>query len=97
MLRHKNIVEFYGSESTHQHRLIFMEYVSERSLSHVVADYGPLEEVTVKLYLRQVLEAVAYMHRKGIVHRDIKASNVLVGGDGQIKLSDFGCATNSNS
>lgn len=97
MLRHRNIVEFYGSECDHQHLFIFMEYVSERSLSGLVTDYGPLEEATVKIYLRQLLEAMAYLHLKNFVHRDIKASNVLIGSDGQIKLADFGCATTANS
>jgi serine/threonine protein kinase len=92
-LRHENIIEFYGSESNSQHVLIFMEYVTEKSLGHLVAEYGPLEETTIKIYLRQILEAFAYIHKQSIIHRDIKASNILVSAVGQIKVTDFGCAT----
>lgn len=91
-VRHRNIIQYYGSETTPEHHLLFLEYLPEQSLSHLMDSYGPLGEPTLKLYLRQLLSALEYLHSRDIVHRDIKASNVLVSTDGQVRLSDFGCA-----
>eukprot|EP01065_Artemidia_motanka_P026837 TRINITY_DN32071_c0_g1_i1.p2 TRINITY_DN32071_c0_g1~~TRINITY_DN32071_c0_g1_i1.p2 ORF type:complete len:623 (+),score=251.44 TRINITY_DN32071_c0_g1_i1:55-1869(+) len=102
-LRHKNIVRFLHAERTQfadEHGLrIFMEYVPGGSLANIVEEYARpdteqrgLAEPTVKSYIRQMLEGLAYLHEQGIVHRDIKGENALVGADGVVKVADFGTA-----
>lgn len=50
-----------------------------------------MEESTIKLYAKQILSALIYMHKMDIIHRDIKCANILLD-DGIIKLADFGCS-----
>ena len=59
--------------------------------------YGSLDEKLIKIYLKQVLHGIEYLHEKGIVHRDLKCANILVDLKGNIKISDFGCSGQLNS
>lgn len=54
---------------------------------------GPLEEGIVRIYTREVLQGLRHLHKKGIMHRDIKGQNVLVDQRGNTKLADFGAST----
>lgn len=63
------------------------------SLLFVLKKFGMLQESLIRIYLRQVCKGLAYLHSKGVVHRDIKASNLLITKDGNVKVSDFGIAT----
>lgn len=63
------------------------------SIKYLLDKYGPMCETLIKKYLKQVLNGLEYLHKNGIVHRDIKAANILVDLKGNIKLSDFGCAS----
>ncbi|KAK4749987.1 hypothetical protein SAY87_027436 [Trapa incisa] len=72
---------------------IFMEYVAGGSLWDVVEKFGgSLDEEVIRLYTRQILHGLHYLHSKGIVHCDLKCKNVLLASDGNVKLGDFGCA-----
>jgi serine/threonine protein kinase len=51
-----------------------------------------MEEQCVRIYTREVLHGLRYLHRKKIMHRDIKGQNVLVDSDGRLKLTDFGAS-----
>lgn len=53
---------------------------------------GPLEEQCVRIYTKEVLQGLRYLHRRKIMHRDIKGQNVLVDTVGNIKLTDFGAS-----
>ena len=55
-------------------------------------DYGAFDEEMVKLYSRQILKGLAFLHSKSIIHQDLKWANVLIGSDGIAKISDFGWA-----
>jgi serine/threonine-protein kinase len=71
---------------------IVMEYVEGRTLQAILRERGRLEPEEVRRLLAPVAEAIDLAHRRSIVHRDIKPANVMVQGDGQPKLMDFGVA-----
>ena len=70
---------------------IIMEYVDGRLLKDVVAE-GPLEPAEACRIIEQVLTALEYSHRAGVVHRDIKPGNIMITASGQVKVMDFGIA-----
>lgn len=93
ILKHKNIVKYHGFIKNDKKLLIFLEYCSGGSLRNVYKKHGPLSEKQVTKYLRQVLEGLIYLHSQGVVHRDVKAANILLTNEGDIKLTDFGVST----
>jgi serine/threonine protein kinase len=70
---------------------IVMEYVDGRLLKDLIAD-GPLEPAEATRIIEQVLTALEYSHRAGVVHRDIKPGNIMIASNGQVKVMDFGIA-----
>ncbi len=70
---------------------IIMEYVDGRLLKDVVAE-GPLDPAEACRIIEQVLTALEYSHRAGVVHRDIKPGNIMITASGQVKVMDFGIA-----
>jgi serine/threonine protein kinase len=90
-LSHPNIVSIYDRGETQGTYYIAMEYLDGRSLKElIVRDTLPVEQAVS--YTRQILSALAFAHKHGIVHRDIKPHNVLVDRDGRLKVTDFGIA-----
>jgi serine/threonine-protein kinase len=70
---------------------IVMEFVDGRLLRDIVAE-GPLEPAEACRIIEQVLTALEYSHRAGVVHRDIKPGNIMIAANGQVKVMDFGIA-----
>nr|CCC89924.1 putative serine/threonine protein kinase [Trypanosoma congolense IL3000] len=93
-LRHVNIVGYISSAVLSDKLLIVMELGSGGSLYDLMKKYGKLKESRAKRYLRDVLQGLEYLHRKNIVHRDIKPQNVLLLETGLCKLTDFGTSQN---
>ncbi|KAK0531509.1 mitogen-activated protein kinase kinase kinase [Tilletia horrida] len=89
-LDHPHIVSYLGFEETDTHLSIFLEYVPGGSVGSCIRKYGKFEEPVVSFFLHQILEGLAYLHDKRILHRDLKADNILVDWDGICKISDFG-------
>lgn len=89
-LDHVNIVQYLGFEIKDNTYSIFLEYVSGGSIGHLLRKYGKFEEPLVKYLTAQMLEGLNYIHSKGILHRDLKADNLLLEVDGALKISDFG-------
>jgi serine/threonine protein kinase len=96
-LQHPNVATLYDFMEVGGQPCIIMEYVDGQTISERVAAYRaaygaalPLSE-TVYIFER-VVEAIEYIHRHGIIHRDIKSNNVKVSSLGQVKLLDFGIA-----
>ncbi|KAK4057771.1 Protein kinase of the Mitotic Exit Network [Microbotryomycetes sp. JL221] len=92
-LDHPNIVQYRGSVKTPQYLYIVLEFCENGSLQTITKKFGHFPESLVALYTLQVLQGLAYLHDQGVIHRDIKASNILATKDGSIKLADFGVAT----
>jgi len=92
-IKHEHIVSYLGQERMDGKLLIFLEYMPGGSLSSVLTQYGRLDESLLRVYTRQILSGLQYLHsrRPVIIHRDIKGANILVGLDCKVKLSDFGC------
>lgn len=93
MLDHPNIVKVKGTQRKDDKLNIIMEYVPGNSISHIMGEYGALAEDTIRIYVYQILNALAYMHSQNVLHRDIKAKNILADTQGNCKLADFGSAT----
>ena len=91
-LSHPNIVSIYDRGEAEGTYYIAMEYIEGRSLKELIVARGPLPIDRAVAYIRQILGAVRFAHKKGIVHRDIKPHNVLVDTDGRLKVTDFGIA-----
>lgn len=97
ILKHKNIVKYHGFIRNEKKMLIFLEYCSGGSLRHLYKKKGPLKESQVIELLKQVITGLIYLHQQGVVHRDVKAANILLTNDGNVKLTDFGVSTQVSS
>ncbi|KAJ2237002.1 hypothetical protein H4R99_002532 [Coemansia sp. RSA 1722] len=89
-LDHENIVQLLGFEIAGGVMSMFLEYVPGGTVQSLVQQHGPLPESVVRSFLRQILAGLAYLHERGILHRDIKGANILVDETGTCKISDFG-------
>jgi eukaryotic-like serine/threonine-protein kinase len=96
-LSHPNIVSIYDRGEAEGTYYIAMEYLSGRSLKELIVSRGPTPIRIAIDYTRQMLAALGFAHRNGIVHRDIKPHNVVVDGDGRLKVTDFGIARSGAS
>ena len=97
ILKHRNIVKYHGFIRNERKLFIFLEYCSGGSLRSYYKKHGPLTEDAVITYIKQVLEGLMYLHEQGVVHRDVKAANILLTSGGAIKLTDFGVSTKVSS
>src|SRR5918911_2966864 len=91
-LSHPNIVSIYDRGEAEGTYYIAMEYLDGRSLKELIVSRGAAPVKVAIDYARQILAAVRFAHRHGIVHRDIKPHNVLVDAEGRLKVTDFGIA-----
>lgn len=89
-LEHPNIVQYLGCERGDLSISIYLEYISGGSIGSCLRKHGKFEESVVKSLTRQTLDGLAYLHDMGILHRDLKADNILLDLDGTCKISDFG-------
>ncbi|KAG8910842.1 cysteine desulfurase, partial [Tulasnella sp. 417] len=94
-LDHPNIVQYLGFEKTKEFFSVFLEYVPGGSVGSVLRRHGKFEENTIRSFTSQIIDGLAYLHANKIIHRDIKADNVLVDPNGNCKISDFGISKQS--
>jgi serine/threonine protein kinase len=92
-LQHKNIVRYIGSSREDEYFNIFLEYEGGGSIAKLITRYGKFKENLVRVYSKQILEGLEYLHAHNVLHRDIKGANVLVDSNGVCRLADFGEAT----
>ncbi len=91
-LSHPNAVAVFDAGEADGYLYIVMELVEGRSLRGVLAEAGPLEPSQATAIAASVLAALGQAHAAGIIHRDVKPSNIMVSYDGTVKLLDFGIA-----
>ncbi|RKF57314.1 Serine/threonine-protein kinase polo [Erysiphe neolycopersici] len=91
---HPNIVNLIHSFETESSIFLILEFCSRGDLYEAIrAGTGPLQTEHVRQFMLQLVNAVDYMHQKGIYHRDIKPENIFIAHSGEMKLGDFGLAT----
>jgi serine/threonine protein kinase len=91
---HANIVNLIHSFETDAHVYIVLEFCSRGDLYEAIrTGCGPLETEHVRQFMLQLVDAVDYIHSKGMYHRDIKPENIFLTQSGEMKLGDFGLAT----
>ena len=91
-LSHPSIVSIYDRGEAEGTYYIAMEFIDGRSLKELIVSRGPAPLTVAVEYARQILSALRFAHRHGIVHRDIKPHNALVDAEGRVKVTDFGIA-----
>ncbi|MHB8996074.1 MAG: Stk1 family PASTA domain-containing Ser/Thr kinase [Armatimonadota bacterium] len=91
-LNHPNVVQIYDTGVDDGTYYIVMEYLPEPDLKRIIKEYAPLPLRKVLEVSIQCARALAYAHKQGLVHRDVKPHNILFTDDGRVKLSDFGIA-----
>ncbi|KAH3673289.1 hypothetical protein WICMUC_003749 [Wickerhamomyces mucosus] len=91
-----NITHYYGSYLNDTKLWIIMDYCAGGSLRTLLKP-GKLEEKYIGVIVREVLTALQYIHKQNVIHRDIKAANVLITNEGKVQLCDFGVAAQLTS
>jgi len=92
-LSHPNIVPIHRADEIRGHVFFVMGYVDGQSLAHHIREQGRIDPRVVLRELRDVADALAYAHRSGVIHRDVKAENILIDEvTGRAMVTDFGIA-----
>ncbi|HYF63861.1 MAG TPA: protein kinase [Herpetosiphonaceae bacterium] len=99
--RHENIVQIYYADDSDGLYYFVMEYIKGRDLGHVLARYSASHSLLSQSAVLQIGKALAsaldYAHAKGVIHRDVKPSNVMVADDQRVVLMDFGLALDTQA
>lgn len=89
-LCHPHIITIYEVFENKDKIVIVMEYASRGDLYDYICDKRNISEREARHFFRQIVSAVHYCHQNGIVHRDLKLENILLDGNGNVKIADFG-------
>ncbi|GBG34928.1 Serine/threonine protein kinase OSK3 [Hondaea fermentalgiana] len=90
MFKHPHIIRLYEVIETPTEIFLVMEYVSGGELFDYIVSKGRLHVDEARQFFQQIISGVAYCHSMGVVHRDLKPENLLLSGDNNVKLADFG-------
>ena len=89
-LDHPNVVRAFDADQVGDLLYIVMEYVAGRDLEQLLRDRGPLPPAEVAAYMAQAALGLGHAHDRGIVHRDVKPTNLILSEEGQVKVLDLG-------
>lgn len=91
---HENVIALRGVVEHDAYVYVVLELAENGSLASLVkpAKFGVCAEPLARVYVRQILRGLEYLHARGVVHRDVKGANVLTTKDGVVKIADFGVA-----
>ncbi len=91
---HENIIKYYETYYYNDRFWIFLEYMDAGSLTEMLEGgvYQAFDENIIRFLIRESLKAIDYLHKKHILHRDIKSDNMMLTTRGDVKLGDFGYA-----
>ena len=89
-LRHRSVVQLYETFETKRHMILAMELCAGGDLLNYVRKRKKLDEAEAKVIFKQIIKGLGYIHKKRILHRDIKLDNILLDGKGRVKIADFG-------
>ena len=95
-LAHPNVVQVYDSGEADGRPYIVMEYVEGETLADLLARRGRLPPAEAVELALQICSGLEHAHRAGLIHRDIKPQNLLIRGDGTVKITDFGIARSAH-
>ncbi len=93
--QHVNIVNYYDHFKTAKSYCMVMEFVDGCSVAQLLDKQRYLDDDVALLILKNTLQALVFAHERGVVHRDIKPANILISKNGEVKLTDFGIAHNT--
>jgi eukaryotic-like serine/threonine-protein kinase len=91
-LTHPNVVSLYDTGTDGDFVFLVMEFIDGSTLKDVIREQGALDIARAASIGEQVARALDYAHSRGLVHRDVKPANILIGSDGAVKVADFGIA-----
>ncbi|GMR58771.1 hypothetical protein PMAYCL1PPCAC_28966 [Pristionchus mayeri] len=89
-LRHPHILRMYTYFWDEKKIYLVLEYAEKGELYKTLQSQSRFSDKTSALYIYQMADALQYCHTKNVIHRDIKPENILIGSDGELKISDFG-------
>lgn len=90
--QHPGIVQLYYTFQDESSLFFVLDFAEYGELLSIIRKFGSLSESVLKFYMSQILDAVSFIHLKGVIHRDLKPENILVGHDFNLKITDFGAA-----
>lgn len=93
-LKHENIVSLHDVIHTENKLMLVFEYMDKDLKKYMDSkgDRGQLDPITIKSFMYQLLQGIAFCHENRVLHRDLKPQNLLINNKGQLKLADFGLA-----
>ena len=90
--QHRNIVTVHAVEAVDDLHFFVMQYIAGQSLAQVLREFGPLPIAAIQSVVHQAAAGLTHAHKVGVIHRDVKPANIMIDGQGNALVTDFGIA-----